>query len=423
MANDRFEKMKIAVRAVTERNRQRGHAAWCNLDYDFVCPSMLTYPFQWFWDSCFHAVSLSHVDVERAAGEIRCLLQHQQPDGFVAHVTFWQRERFEDMLATYAIAYRTPYLSDCMQPPLLAEAVEAVYRRGGGRVFLAELLPKVRAYYDWCDRVRDPDRDGLIAVLQADETGLDMTPKFDEVLGIFAGPVAVLDDYAAGWNRVAGPYERVGRDPQKMFALDVFVLEDVMVNTIYAHNQGVLAALYDVMGDATNAATMRARADKTREALFSKCWDDEHGLFFDRFGLAETSIRVSTFTSFFPLLFPELAPERAARLIAQLEDETLYGAAFPIPTVPLNAASFHPGEEGSKLVWRGPSWMSSNWYICRGLIAHGRRDLARTIVDRSATMVERSGFREHYNPHTGEGHGAPDFSWTTLIVDMLSWEL
>ena len=28
--------------------------------------------------------------------------------GFVAHVTFWQREKYEDMLATYSIAYRTP---------------------------------------------------------------------------------------------------------------------------------------------------------------------------------------------------------------------------------------------------------------------------------------------------------------------------
>src|SRR5687768_9060557 len=108
------------------RNRQQGQAPWCGRDYDFVCPSTGTYPFQWFWDSCFHAIVLSHIDVERAKSEITSLLANQHPDGMVSHVTFWQRERYEEMLSTYAIAYRTPHLSDCMQPPLLAEAVHTV---------------------------------------------------------------------------------------------------------------------------------------------------------------------------------------------------------------------------------------------------------------------------------------------------------
>ena len=29
-----------------------------------------------------------------------------------------------------------------------------------------------------------------------------------------------------------------------------------------------------------------------------------------------------------------------------------------------------------------------------------------------------SGFREYYHPYTGEGLGARDFGWTTLILDM-----
>ena len=117
--------MTEAVRALYDRNRQRGFAAWCGLEYDFVCPSMGTYPFQWFWDSCFHTVVLARFDPARARSEVRSLLANAQPDGFIAHVTFWQRERFEDLLSTYAIAYRTPYLSDCIQPPVLAEAVAA----------------------------------------------------------------------------------------------------------------------------------------------------------------------------------------------------------------------------------------------------------------------------------------------------------
>ena len=41
----RLETMRAAVRGLYARNRQRGHAPWCDRDYDFVCPSVTTYPF------------------------------------------------------------------------------------------------------------------------------------------------------------------------------------------------------------------------------------------------------------------------------------------------------------------------------------------------------------------------------------------
>ena len=109
----RYDAMTERVRVLYERNRQRGTASWCGHDYDFVCPSTGTYPFQWFWDSCFHAIVLARYDMGRARSEIRSLLRNQPDDGFIGHVTFWQREAFEEMLKEYSIAYRTPHLSDC----------------------------------------------------------------------------------------------------------------------------------------------------------------------------------------------------------------------------------------------------------------------------------------------------------------------
>jgi hypothetical protein len=34
-------------------------------------------------------------------------------------------------------------------------------------------------------------------------------------------------------------------------------------------------------------------------------------------------------------------------------------------------------------------------------------------------MLAKSGFREYFNPYTGEGHGSRNHSWSTLILDML----
>jgi hypothetical protein len=409
--------MTEAVSALYDRNRQRGFAEWCQREYDFVCPSMGTYPFQWFWDSCFHAIALSHFDVERARIEMRSLLANQQPDGFVAHVTFWQRERFEPLLSTYAIAYRTPYLSDCIQPPVLAEAVAAGAQGPGADDYLAEILPKVRRYFDWLNLVRDPDSDGLIATLQPDESGLDHTPKYDEYLGVSG---AVLADYTAAWERVAGPYATVRREHSEMFALDRFVDEDVFVNTIYAENQRVLGDLLERVGEDAGAREMRARAAQTSAAIVNKCFDADAGLFFDLAGEGERMLKVNTVSCLLPILLPDLPREQVAALVRHIQDPAEYAAAFPVPSVAMNEPSYLTPTPENKLVWRGPTWMNSNWYVARGLRRHGRADLARRIEDRSAALIEGDGFREYYDPQTGTGFGARDFSWTALALDLLA---
>jgi len=413
----RLRAMTEAVRSLYDRNRQRGDAPWCGLAYDFVCPSMGTYPFQWFWDSCFHAIVLSHFDTNGARTELRSLLAHAQPDGFIAHVTFWQRERFEALLSTYSIAYRTPYLSDCIQPPLLAEAVAAAASGPGGGAFLAEVLPRVRRYYEWLHEVRDPDGDGLIATLQPDESGLDHTPKYDRYLGIER---CALPDFTAAWQRVAGPYAAVGRDHRAMFALDRFVVEDVLVNTIYAENARVLAELLQGAGDAVGALQWRRRAQATAAALMAKCYDPSAGLFYDLAGAREEPLRVNTVSSLLPILLPDLPQPAVEGLLTHLTNPAEYGAPFPVPSVAMNEPRYLAPSAESTLVYRGPTWLNTNWYISRGLRRHGRPDLARTIEEGSARLVERGGFREYYDPTTGRGFGASDFSWSGLALDMLA---
>jgi hypothetical protein len=34
-------------------------------------------------------------------------------------------------------------------------------------------------------------------------------------------------------------------------------------------------------------------------------------------------------------------------------------------------------------------------------------------------MIEKWGFREYYNPETGQGYRRENFGWSTLILDLL----
>jgi glycogen debranching enzyme len=270
--------------------------------------------------------------------------------------------------------------------------------------------------------MRDPDRDGLIAILQPDESGLDHIPKYDRYLGV-ENPTR--DEFTAAWQRAVGRYAEMQRDHDKMFAADRFVVEDVLVNTIYAENQRVLAELHEEDGDGEAAKVMSARAAKTTASLVAKCYDEEAGLFYDLAGEREEMLKVSTVTSLMPILLPDLPREMAEALAKHIADPKEYAAAYPVPSTALDEPLYMKASEGrpeldSKLLWRGPSWINTNWYIARGLRRHGFVDLARTIEDKSAELIEKGGFREYYDPYTGEGFGAHAFSWTALVLNMLA---
>ena len=80
--------------------------------------------------------------------------------------------------------------------------------------------------------------------------------------------------------------------------------------------------------------------------------------------------------------------------------------------------SFRPGFDRWRC-WRGPSWVNSAWLLVPPLRELGYEREADGIVRSLAAAIERDGFREYYNPHTGAGLAARDFGWSTLIVDLL----
>lgn len=408
--------MKAEVRRIHQVNRQVGYAAWCGFEFDFTCPSMGTYPFQWFWDSCFHAIALSHVDVAKAEAELFSLIKNQHSDGFISHVTFWQRDAYEALVSTYDIAFRNRYLSDEMQPPLLAEAVKAVASRGRGTSFLQEILPAVDRFYEWLHTVRNPFGDGLIRVLQPDETGLDHSPIWDEVLEITDEE---HESWVRGWHLICDPYETVERDPKKMIAQNRFVVADVMFNTIYIENLRILGGLFLQIGDQTRANVYIHRAEVARACLERLCWDETDGLYYDVNGRENAKMRVNTVSSLMPILLQDTEGETFDRILHHILDPEEYWAKYPIPSVAMNHPSYRPDTVGGNLVWRGPTWLSSNWYLARGMSRHGHTDLARLIAHQSLEMVKTSGVREYYNPQTGVGHGALDFSWSTILIDLL----
>jgi glycogen debranching enzyme len=389
--------------------------------YSFVCPSPTHYPFQWFWDSAFHAIALLHVDQELAKRELRCLIQGAQPDGFIAHMLLWEREAHAHWLKEeYSIRLAHPYFTATIQPPVVARAVERIFDATGDAAFVREMLPPIVRFFDWLARVRDPDHDGLVGIIQPDESGLDASPKYDAAMGIPSNPPAeTLPALQRSMQRLFTAYRDV--PPERQPLLDVFLFEDVMMNSIYADGLRALAKLSRAVG-APDADRFERDSKRTLDALMRKCWDEQAGLFWDLSGAAEEPARVLTFTSLFPLILPGLDGRVAKRLVSEhLLNEKEFWLPYPVPSVAATETSFDPTWQ-TKTTWRGPTWVNVNWYLYWGLRTHGFHDVASELARRTVAMQARGGIREFHNPYTAEGYGATDFGWSCLSLDLIAAE-
>ena len=404
--------LEEAARGILLSNLRRGVADWNGKEYSFVCPSLVGYPFQWFWDSCFHAITLIHLDQAQAKAELTSLMSAALPDGFIPHIIFWEMEKQPDFLSRNIVGQTFPYYSSTMQPPIIAYAVERVYQATGDEAFKEAALPVLTAYYRWVRRARDPDGDGLIAVIQPEEAGTDCSPKYDEVLGL---EELSNQGFIAALKRAYEAYEPLRGDDHRILQADLFHFEDVLVNSIYAMGLRSLARL---LGGSTEAAEFLREADKVRDALLSKCWDQEAGAFFDLSGVAETPVKVVTISSLMPLILEDLPRPIVEQLVDQwVTAPQHFWTPYPLPSVPASDPKFMPGNPRG-FIWRGPTWINTNWFLSHALRKHGYPELADTIVARSQECIEKSGFREYYHPYTAEGLGARDFGWTSLILDM-----
>lgn len=418
------QKIAAAARRVLDDNRQTGTSGWDGKRYDFVCPSGTTYPFQWLWDSAFHAIALSHVDPARAQQELRCLLQGAQPDGFIPHMILWEKSAHEAALREYSITLLHPYFTSITQPAVLARAIERVYEASGDRTFLHDVLPATLRFFRWLKAFRDPDDDMLIATIQPDESGLDASPKYDDAMGVpWHPPEETLPTLTRSMDRLFAEYEPLRRDPARILSLDRFVWEDVMVNTIYADGLRRLGPLCRAAGyPEPEAREFEDRATRVRLALEEKCWDEQAGVFWDLRGWREEPARTLTFSSLFPLVLADLDPRKAARLIDEhLLNPNEFWLPYPVPSTAASEPAFDPGWR-TKTTWRGPTWVAVNWYLYWGLREHGRADVASELARRTLEMVERGGMREFFDPRSADGQGAPSFGMTTLVLDLIAAE-
>ena len=405
------------ARAVLEGNLVKG------VDFIYTCPSQDTYQHQWLWDSCFHAIMWAHFDPVIAKQELLTLTRKQFENGMIPHMLYWRpATRFKPRMGDLLFRGNWPEKdrSHITQPPLLAQAVAAVFEKTRDAKFLSQIITPMQKYYDWlnAERSEQVSGDGLVAIIHPWESGMDLLPIWDHIhhiqhlLGIRTGRWlgAIIREYnGVGWDiqrikNLRGPHH--------------FCVNDVSFNSIYIRNLQVLAELCDFAGDETHAVIYRKRAATAQKSLERKCWDQKAGFFYSIDAITGEAYPEITISGLFPLIL-DIDGKRAERLVRDhVLNEEEFWLPYPLPCVAKSSPRFSP--RGSLMaLWRGPNWICMSWYVVKGLQHLGFRDIAAKITAKLVEMVLRSGFREQYNPFTGQGYGAKNFGWSTLVADLL----
>jgi hypothetical protein len=357
--------------------------------YTYTRPSPTWYPWQWYWDSCFAAIVWRRFDPARSRAELETLLRACRPDGFVGHVVFWDRPISWSRRLYYNVPSRSAPMTSTIQPPLVAWA---------WRIAVGDpaVEPAIARHHEWLLANRDLEGDGLLWIVQPDESGLDSSPKFDPVWGRRAHA-------RSGFPLLVARNRRVGWDARRVRDAGGPVVCEVATNVLWG-----LARL--AMGQPS-----------ITPALVARLWDEGRGVFLDEAQPGGLRPAVETWAALAPLALPDLPDGIGRRLVEEhLLDRTRFWLPLPPASVSAAEPSFNPraGRAWRRRYWRGPTWVNAAWLLWLGLRRLGDEERAGEMASAIAGAVQREGVREYYNPLTGEGLGTTDFAWTTLALEM-----
>ena len=353
----------------------------------YTVPNGRVYPFQWLWDSCFHALVWNELGApDRAVSELSHLFRTQSPLGFVPHVDYeWEP-------AHHASFWGREGHSSITQPPMFGHAVAELRRAGVDVDHLVD--PARRGLAFLLEHRRRID--GLVAMCHPWESGGDDSPRWDHWC-------------PGGWERgrwydvkgrlVAAVEAAADGSP---LANPRFEVAPAGFNALVAFNALELA---EVTGD----VALRAQAEVLQAAI-DRRWEADLGTWIDAGESASTSGRVRTLEALLPVLVSARA-DAVDAAFAQMLDPAAHGGGCGPTQVHRDEPSYRP-----HTYWRGPAWPQLTYLCWVAARRHGRHADAAALASMLVEGATRSGWAEYWAADDGIGLGAVPQSWATLAV-------
>ena len=415
----------------------------------YTQPASYLYPHQWLWDSCFIAIGLRNLDIERAKMEVQSLLRGQWSNGMIPCIIFRDdvqyrpaRNQWRSWLSPFAPNDVTT--SGITQPPMLAEAVYQIGQKmawAEKRQWYKLMYPALISYHEWLYKDRDPHGEGLVLQIHPWETGLDNSPPWmselhDHLMPFWIRLVEKLKlekivtllrtdtkhvpiDQRTSVAESLAMFDTQLRLRRKAYDIDhildhsLFSIEDLSFNCIFVRANSLLQKIAKNI-DEKIPEELASSINKTKKSL-EDLWDPYSGQYYTRDFVTHRLLKTTSIATLLPLYAGTITSDRAEQLIKLLDNQHLYGTSYPVPSVAPESVWFNRHR-----YWQGPTWVNMNWLIIDGLERYGFKEKAEFLRQKTIKMVEKSGLFEYFDPIDGKGLGIDNFSWTAaLVIDLI----
>ena len=356
-------------------------AASGGLKYDGFFPS---YNYKWFygfwaWDSWKHAVAVAYYNTELAKQQVLAMYDYQTETGFIPDCVYRDNLIEENN-------YRNT------KPPLSAWAAWVIFQQDGDKEFIKKIYPKIKKQHDWWYQYRDHDQDGLCEYGSTDgtliaakwESGMDNAVRFDDT--------------------------KLLTNAENAYSMDQ---ESVDLNSYLYAEKLYLKKLANILNKEEEEKQFLNEAKTLKKQIRKQFYNEKDGWFYDTSIDGKSFIEVKGSEGWIPLWAGVASESEAKNLMKIMMDSTNFNTHVPLQTLNASSEKFEP--DGG--YWRGPTWIDQSYFGIKGLRKYGYNkesdELTKKLIHNAEGVTKKGkAIRENYNPVTGEGLEAFNFSWS-----------
>ncbi|MHA1791686.1 MAG: amylo-alpha-1,6-glucosidase, partial [Promethearchaeota archaeon] len=346
----------------------------------------------WLWDNAFHSKIWSLANLDFARHVLDSHVQFQDlNDPF---------DEFNYGRIPHSITQEG--VNGWTQPPLMAWAYWELFKKNGSVTMLEQMFSRLFSYHRWLNHARDFNKDGLYTWVHGFESGLDNAPRYDKVSSL------------------------------ECDAVDFSACVSVQLRS--------LIYMAKILKDDITARGLEQRKKELDEWINEDLWNDDIGFYFDRGIEGDVKgkfIGPKMISGWYPLFAGIVPEDRLARYLQHLTNPDEFWTKFPVPSVALDEESF----DKKMNMWRGPTWINTNYMIIKGLKGYGFRalpgELSFKTLDHVFDVYKKNGIFYEYYSSLGDNKNIEYFDrkreksgprpyfagWTGLCANILLEEL
>lgn len=189
--------------------------------------------------------------------------------------------------------------------------------------------------------------------------------------------------------------------------------ESVDLNAYLFAEKKYLINMAKALQDNEDVETFKSEAKILRTKIQEQFFDSETGWFYDTSLDGKLFIKVMGCEGWIPLWAKVATPEQAKLVKVTMMDAKHFNTYVPFQTLSASHPEFKP--DGG--YWRGPNWLDQAYFGVMGLKNYDYQKEAnqatfKLIHNAEGVLSKGKSIRENYNPITGKGLEAENFSWS-----------